>query len=636
MTLQAFLQYLADGLFLVIFAMVVSKAVRFRRKTLVHAAMLFGDAAVVVLISLLVDVLPSPPSPSFALVTGVLLLALPYPLLQLLDDAVGLSPWLLRLCEVSMGLSIAGLVLLPVPRPGWLTALQIAYFVGATYSSAVAFGRGALVSRGVTRRRMQAVAVGSFFLAADILAAGLLLALPQFTSGLMLVTAVCPIVSGVGYYLGFSPPRWLQRAWQEPELRRFLAKAASLPRLPNTDAIVRELEQGARESFGTPMAAIGLWREDEGILQFEHHPIGRKERTAGDSTDEPYDYDIVRLRPGEGVTGKAFALQRPVSSFDLRRDHGDVATLYQAMGIQCVLAAPISAGNQRLGVLGVFGLRQMVFAEDDLSLTSLVADQAAVILESRALIDEATRVQAREKAAEMEMDFLSAAAHEFRTPLTTLLGAGQLLQRRANTSPELAPHLDDINAIVRQAQRMRNIVSELLDASRINQGNLLADMAEVDLVALAHEVCDQHNGGQVRCSVVSDADVVACCDAGRMMQVLENLVQNSVKYSPDGGDIEVRLWSDTVNAHIAVRDHGIGIAAEDLPFIFSRFSRGRNISHRKFVGLGLGLFIVRGIVEEHGGSVAVTSRIGEGTTMQVTIPLTPAVVQPQIALSVQA
>jgi signal transduction histidine kinase len=118
-----------------------------------------------------------------------------------------------------------------------------------------------------------------------------------------------------------------------------------------------------------------------------------------------------------------------------------------------------------------------------------------------------------------------------------------------------------------------------------------------------------------------EGPVVGSYDESRIRQLLENLVENGVKYSPDGGAITVRLWCDGDWNHFTVSDNGIGIPAEDHPRIFQRFHRGANVDDRRFAGMGLGLFICHGIAEQHGGSISVESRPGGGTTFHVALPV---------------
>ncbi len=179
---------------------------------------------------------------------------------------------------------------------------------------------------------------------------------------------------GIGYFLGFAPPLWLRRAWQAPELRPFLGRAANLPRLPDTAAIVAELDRGASAALGAPVAGILLWDEAAGGLR---DPSGNLD--AADNL----------------IGGRAFTRQEAVLSLDAPRDDPTNAEHYHHYWANVVLAAPITAGTRRLGALIVCSPRAPIFADDDLVLVQRLADQATVILESRALIDEAARMRAR-------------------------------------------------------------------------------------------------------------------------------------------------------------------------------------------------------------------------------------------------
>ena len=121
--------------------------------------------------------------------------------------------------------------------------------------------------------------------------------------------------------------------------------------------------------------------------------------------------------------------------------------------------------------------------------------------------------------------------------------------------------------------------------------------------------------------MVADALVQVHVDPPRIEQVVTNLVENALKYSPQGGDVQVEVTADAGVARLSVRDRGIGIAAEDLPLIFERFHRGKNVDDRRFAGMGLGLYIARGIVEQHGGRIWAESAPGEGSTFCVELPV---------------
>jgi signal transduction histidine kinase len=212
--------------------------------------------------------------------------------------------------------------------------------------------------------------------------------------------------------------------------------------------------------------------------------------------------------------------------------------------------------------------------------------------------------------------------HDLKTPLTTLIASAQLLERRALRRPEAPPDLVAIRRIVGESIRLRDIVVELLDAARTEQGLLLGRRESTDLVEVARAVAARHTSARHRVVVEATAPLVGLYDAPRITQLLENLVENAVKYSPEGGAVTIRLWHAGAHARLTVTDRGIGIPPADLPRLFDRFHRAANVDDRRFAGMGLGLYICRGIVEEHGGKITVSSTLGAGSTFEITLPRT--------------
>jgi signal transduction histidine kinase len=328
------------------------------------------------------------------------------------------------------------------------------------------------------------------------------------------------------------------------------------------------------------------------------------------------------------IAGRAFLTQSPALTDNIEVDNPAGSRLALQYGARALLAAPITAGHRRLGVLVAYAPRAPIFADEDLELVKLLADQAAVVLESRALIDEAASVQAREEVARLKEDFLSAAAHDLKTPLTVLVAQAQFLERRAARNPELPADSKGIQRIVQETQRLRELVLELLDASRAEQGMLVGQREEVDLAALARQVCERRQTERHPCVVEAEGQVVGYYDEVRITQLIENLVENAIKYSPDGGQVVVRAWPGPEGNCLSVTDAGIGIPAADIARLFERFHRGTNVNDRKFSGMGLGLFICRGIAEQHGGRIWATSDPGHGSTFHVLLPINPPFTRP--------
>jgi signal transduction histidine kinase len=230
-----------------------------------------------------------------------------------------------------------------------------------------------------------------------------------------------------------------------------------------------------------------------------------------------------------------------------------------------------------------------------------------------------------EDAVHLRDAFLSIAAHELRTPLTSLLMQAQILYRRLNASTALNDQNQrSLEVIISQAQRLNRLISDILDGARLETGQLTIHCAMFDLGALMRQVVEdlqlslsQH---QLIYTIESDPLMIEG-DAVRLDQVLQNLLSNAVKYSPRGGTIELRAARRDNYAVLTVRDQGIGISAEAIPKLFERFYRAADANTQQMSGAGVGLYVVKEIVLQHGGIVTVESDPGQGSTFTVTLPL---------------
>jgi len=242
----------------------------------------------------------------------------------------------------------------------------------------------------------------------------------------------------------------------------------------------------------------------------------------------------------------------------------------------------------------------------------------------RLLETERAARAAAEEAIHVRDEFLSIASHELRTPLTSMQLVVHALrsafERGAAVTPEAGTRL--LENIERQTRRLERLTTELLDVSRLAAGRLQLYRERVDLAVLCGDVVARFGEELARSgstvALHASTAPVGRWDRSRIDQVVANLLSNAIKYG-EGRAIEVEVRGGERAAWISVRDHGIGIAPEDFGRLFDRFERC--VSPRNYGGLGLGLFIVREIVEMHGGHVTVTSALGEGSTFTVELPL---------------
>lgn len=588
-----------QAVFASIFVLTTRSLIRRPTRASLNIALFFG-ALVAAIVNSRVTAIAGPVPVVSALAT-MLVMALPYVLLRLLDDFAGVPAAVKRLAEAGLALSVITIAVAGTPLPPSITLPLVAYFAVVAIYIAVRFVRESRRGHGVTRRRMHAVGFGIGLLGVAILNAGIVAVTPPDVDAVLNgITQVLALGSGLAFFVGFAPPRALRRAWQEPELRAFLKRAASLPRLPDTASIVSELERGAANTLGA-RAKVALW-----------DPVAKTLRIARADPELP---DVL----DEGsLARRVFGTQQPAYFPDATRANPEQADLYARASLRSLLLAPITAGERRLGVMAAYAERAPIFDEDDLELVELLADQAAVTLESRALIDEATRVRAHEEATILKEEFLSAAAHDLKTPLTTLVAQAQFLERKAQRDPSAPMDLPGLGRIVREAKRLSALVMELLDVDRLEHGRLVGEREPADLVEAAREVSDAAEGKRV--TLEATGPVVGRFDRQRIAQLFANLVENALKYSAPDSPVHVKVWEEGPTAHISVHDDGIGIPRDDVAVVFERFRRASNVDDRRFSGMGLGLYICKGIVEQHGGRIWVESELGKGSTFHVALP----------------
>jgi K+-sensing histidine kinase KdpD len=294
--------------------------------------------------------------------------------------------------------------------------------------------------------------------------------------------------------------------------------------------------------------------------------------------------------------------------------------LLRTLGFTSVLIVPVTARGRTLAALTLVSSRsERHFGPEDVAVAEELAQRAGYA------IDNAQLYQQAQQAVRLREQFLSVAAHELKTPLTTLLGQAQFFQRRAERDGQLsARDRQSLRVINDQVKRLNRMVLALLDVSRIDRGQLSIERSSLDMCALTRRVVDemQLTITDRRIEVQGSAvPIIVAGDEMRLEQVLQNLLQNALKYSNPPHPITVTITRQADEVRIAVHDQGMGIPADALPDLFQRFYRAANAEAQHISGMGIGLYVVKEIMALHGGGVSVESTEGAGSTFTVWLPV---------------
>ena len=367
-------------------------------------------------------------------------------------------------------------------------------------------------------------------------------------------------------------------------------------------------------------------RELDGLVPFDRIAIMLLEEgrvrvmaTAGLRHDEV-------LRPGEALPPGALVDEVVHDGQTVyRRDMSDhrypEEMTLTAIGLRSRVAAPLLLGTTPIGMVSVLRREAEAFDEDELELTALLGRLLASSVQNiRAYESERATVAELRRLSALRADFVSLVSHELRSPMAAVIGAARTLEERwrelnaAQRSAFLALIADETN-------RLATLIGDVLDTSRIEAGTFSYRFTEVDVAELVRATVAGFALHQDEVRVIAHADGIVPSvrgDRERLRQVLRNLLENAVKYSPAGEVVDVRARADDGRVLVTVEDSGPGIPGEQHGLIFERFGRA-NVGLGK-PGTGLGLFIARSIAEAHGGRLSVASTPGQGATFTLELP----------------
>ena len=308
---------------------------------------------------------------------------------------------------------------------------------------------------------------------------------------------------------------------------------------------------------------------------------------------------------------------------DARQDPRNVLETSRQEGLRALVAVPIKTKDNVLGVLGVFSRDPHPPSPHEVELITSVGHQIGLAIENVRLARQASEIEILREVDRLRSELLANISHELRTPLGLIkVFCASLLEE--DVEFDRVTQREFLSNIQQETERLEDLVNNLLDLSRIQDGRLWMDKCPTDVGQLAREIIKAMEIQFVQHHLVCDFSsepLVAMVDPRGFEQVLRNLLSNAIKYSPAGGAITVQGREEAGHLLVRVSDQGIGIPAEELTKIFERFYRVENEITASVRGAGLGLAVCRGIVEAHGGHIWVESTLGAGSTFCFTLPV---------------
>jgi signal transduction histidine kinase len=297
---------------------------------------------------------------------------------------------------------------------------------------------------------------------------------------------------------------------------------------------------------------------------------------------------------------------------------------FAELGLHCRIAAPLLHGPRAFGMISLVRREPSSFNTQELELVGLLGRLVASAVQNiRAYEAERNTVEELRRLSALRADFVSLVSHELRAPMASVVGSAQTLRERWR---ELNPDQRDsfLALIGNETERLAALIGDVLDTSRIDAGTFTYRFADVDLGALVRDSVAGIALAQDEVSVVSDVHgelPTVRGDRDRLQQVLTNLLDNAVKYSPSGEKVTVSAFRQDSRVRIQVSDHGPGVPADQQRVIFEKFGRGHTAGSPGKPGTGLGLYIARSIAEAHGGVLEVDSGPAPGATFTLVLPV---------------
>ena len=388
------------------------------------------------------------------------------------------------------------------------------------------------------------------------------------------------------------------------ELDAIYAISRVVTRASELDASLDEIIGIARTVFIFDNVVLYVHNQSESIEPSYARAIGRGRNS---ETDLAWGEPIAK----EVLSANQIVVRQEITG-DFTKDR---------MKDRYFLGLPLISGDQNTGALVFVRYGGPQFTPDHTHLAEYIAGHIAQLYEHGNLVTQLSRLEAERQLERLQDDFVATVSHELRTPLGFIKGyATSLLREDANWDDETRREF--LTIIDEETDRLRELIDNLLDSSRLQSGTLRMEFQPMRIDTMLKDL--KLRAGSFYEDLEVEVNLITSplkieADPTRLAQVFDNLISNAIKYAPDS-PISITLDTQDEHAHLEFSDRGPGIPTEDLPNIFTRFYRvpSRNKSVR---GTGLGLFICRQIINAHQGEITAVSKLGEGTTFHIYLPI---------------
>jgi len=334
---------------------------------------------------------------------------------------------------------------------------------------------------------------------------------------------------------------------------------------------------------------------------------------------------------GDGIPGISAQLKKAIT-MDISQFPSPLLLPYvRKEGLVSFIGTPLLSKGNVVGAMALGTKKKRIFTQDDLDLLLSIGNVIGIAVENASLYGASKEnLQKLQKAYEelqtldkMKEEFISVVSHELKTPLISIKGYGELLY-----DEKLKGRLDEqkksLEAIIRNADRLTRLIDSIMFISRLQAGKIEFHLEPLDVDEIVRMCVSDFKSMMDKKQITFEKDIPKISrvlgDKDKFVEVITNLLDNAIKFTPDGGKISIKVWDEALNVHLTVSDNGIGIPADIIPKLFTRFYQVDASTARKYSGAGLGLYITKNIIDAFRGKIWIESEVGKWTTVHILLP----------------